>query len=300
MATILSGKAVAESITEKTKAKAEELTDLGRQPVLLIVRVGEKGSDLSYERGVTKRAENSGIAVRVEALPENISEEALVEVLKRASEDSSVSGVLPFLPLPRHLNEKKVLSALAPEKDIDGATSSSMLGVYAGTGEGYSPCTPEAVIRILDHYGVELTGKKVAVVGRSLVVGKPLAMLLLSRNATVTLCHTKTEELPKETRRADILVVATGHAKTICQEHVRAGQIVLDVGINFDENGKMCGDAAFGEIEPVVGAITPVPGGVGTVTNAVLLAHVVEAAAKAYAQDPYTKSWSANSKKTIE
>lgn len=290
MATILSGKAVAESITEKTRAKAAELTALGRQPVLLIVSVGEKESDRSYERGVRKRAESAGIAVRVKDLPANVTEEEMAEVLREASEDPTVSGVLPFLPLPRHLEEKKILASLAPEKDIDGATETSKLGIYAGTGEGYSPCTPEAVMRILDHYGVELTGKKVAVVGRSLVVGKPLAMLLLSRNATVTMCHTRTADLPKETRQADILVVATGHAKTICAEHVREGQFVLDVGINFDENGKMCGDAAFDEIEPIVGAVTPVPGGVGTVTNAVLLSHVVDAAAKAYAKDPSVKS----------
>lgn len=262
MATVLSGKAVAESIMEKTRARAAQLAEVGRQPVLLIVRVGEKGSDLSYERGVTKRAESAGIAVRVKALPENVSEEVLAEVLKNASEDPNVSGVLPFLPLPRHLDEKKVLSALSPEKDIDGATRASMLGVYAGTGEGYSPCTPEAVIRILDHYGVDLTGKKVAVVGRSLVVGKPLSMLLLARNATVTMCHTKTTDLPKETRMADILVVATGHAKTIRAEHLREGQMVLDVGINFDEDGKMCGDVAYDEAQSLVAAITPVPGGV--------------------------------------
>lgn len=290
MATILSGKAVAESITEKTRAKAEELTAQGRQPVLLIVRVGEKGSDLSYERGVIRRAESAGIAVRVKALPETVSGEEMADVLREASEDPTVSGVLPFLPLPGHLNEKIILEALAPEKDIDGATRSSMLGVYAGSGEGYSPCTPEAVIRILDHYGVELSGKKVAIVGRSLVVGKPLAMLLLARNATVTLCHTKTADLPGETRQADILVVATGHAKTIRSAHIRKGQFVLDVGINFDAFGKMCGDVAFEEVEPFVGAITPVPGGVGTVTNAVLLSHVVDAAARAYAKDPLPES----------
>ena len=290
MATILSGKAVAESITEKTRARAAELTELGRQPVLLIVRVGEKGNDLSYERGVTKRAESAGIAVRVKALPENVTEEEMAEVLREASEDPTVSGILPFLPLPRHLEERKILAALAPEKDIDGATQTSMLGVYAGTGEGFSPCTPEAVIRIIDHYGVELAGKKVTLVGRSPVVGKPLAMLLLSRNATVTICHTRTEDLPEETRRADLVIVATGHAKTIRAEHVREGQMVLDVGINFDEDGKMCGDAAFDEIEPIVAAVTPVPGGVGTVTNAVLLSHVVDAAARAYAKDPSVKS----------
>ena len=290
MAVILSGKAVAEAITEKTRAEAEALAAAGRQPLLLVVRVGEKGSDLSYEKGVTRRAQNAGIEVRVKVLPENVSGEELTTVLREASEDPTVSGVLPFLPLPRHLDEKKILSALVPEKDIDGATMASMMGVYTGSGEGFAPCTPEAVLRILDHYEISLAGKRVVVVGRSLVVGKPLSMLLLKRNATVTICHTRTEDLPSETRRADIVVAACGHANTICREHLREGQVILDVGINFDEDGNMCGDVAFDEASEVVQAITPVPGGVGPVTNALLLAHVVEAARRAASREPLVEA----------
>ena len=257
MAKILSGKEVASAIAANTRREADAMKDSGHPPLLRIIRVGEKKSDLAYERGIRKRAD-------------------IKNAIGKANLDDTVHGILLFLPLPRHLNEKEIINCIAPEKDLDGATDISMLGVYKGTNEGFAPCTPEAVVRILDYYGIDLTGKDVVIVGRSLVVGKPLAQMLLARNATVTTCHTKTANLPEKTKRADILISAAGHMGTIKAEHVRDGQIVIDVGINFDETGKMTGDVDFEDVSNIVSAITPVPGGVGSVTNAVLLAHICE------------------------
>ena len=276
MAKILSGKEVAAAIAAQTRRKADAMKDSGHPPLLRILRVGEKKSDLSYERGVRKRAEACGVDLSVDVLPEDVSDADIKEAIGKANLDDAVHGILLFLPLPRHLNEKEIINCIAPEKDLDGATDISMLGVYKGTNEGFAPCTPEAVVRILDYYGIDLSGKDVVIVGRSLVVGKPLAQMLMARNATVTTCHTKTKDLPEKTKRADILISAAGHIGTIKAEHVREGQIVIDVGINFDESGKMTGDVDFEDVSNIVSAITPVPGGVGSVTNAVLLAHICE------------------------
>ena len=310
MSTLLSGKETAAALTEKTKAAAEELHAKGKAPTLLIIRVGEKKSDISYEKGVRKRAQEAGIDVRVTALPDGTSagssedgtgcgkpsdgngqasagsckdaapctEDDLAAVIRGANADASVSGILLFLPLPKSIDEKKIINLIAPEKDMDGATDASMLAIYKGAGEGYAPCTAQAVLEILDFYNIDVTGKNIVVVGRSPVVGKPLALMLIKRNATVTVCHTRTVNLPEITRRADIIISAAGHPRTITAEHVREGQIVIDVGINFGPDGKMTGDAAFDEVSPIVSAITPVPGGVGSVTNAVLLSHIITAA----------------------
>lgn len=276
MAQILSGKEVADAITEDTRRKADVLRASGHPAHLRVIRVGEKGSDLAYERGIRKRSEAAGVDFSVDALREDASFEKVRDAIEKANADDSVGGILLFLPLPKHLDEKKLINYIAPEKDLDGATDISMLGVYKGTGEGFPPCTPEAVVRILDHFGIEIAGKDVVVVGRSPVVGKPLSLMLTARNATVTVCHTKTVNLAEKTARADILVSAAGHRGTIKAEHVREGQIVIDVGINFDDSGKMTGDVCFDEVSKIVSAITPVPGGVGSVTNAVLLAHICE------------------------
>lgn len=276
MARILSGKETAAAITQETRRKADAMRESGQAASLRIIRVGEKKSDLSYERGVRKRAEAAGVDVSVDVLPEDTNDAKVMEAIEKANRDDSVHGILLFLPLPKTLNEKKIINCIAPEKDLDGATDTSMLGVYKGTGEGFPPCTPEAVIRILDYYGIEISGRDVVIVGRSLVVGKPLAQMLIARNATVTTCHTRTVDLPEKTKRADILISAAGHRGTIRAEHVREGQIVIDVGINFDEAGKMTGDVDYDEVSEIVSAITPVPGGVGSVTNAVLLAHICE------------------------
>ena len=270
MAKLLLSKEVNASLNEEIKAKL-----VGGSRKLAIVRVGEREDDLSYERGATKRFATLGMEVEVHALPVDVTEEELVSCIHKLNDDESVDGILLFRPLPKHLNEKAIVNELKPSKDVDGITDASMVSVFKGFGEGFAPCTPSAVMRILEHYDVDLTGKEVVVVGRSLVVGKPLAMMLLTKNATVTICHTKTKDMAEVTRRADIVIVAAGKAGVIGKEHVREGQIVIDVGINVDENGKLCGDVRFDEVSEVVDAITPVPGGVGGVTTSILASHLL-------------------------
>ncbi len=278
MAKQLLGKEVAAALNEKIKAQAAALKEKGVNPTLAIVRVGERPDDLSYERGATKRCDTLGVAVEKFVLPADVSQEGLMEVIQKVNEDASIHGVLIFRPLPSQIDEEAVIKALKPEKDVDGITDGSMVGVFAGTDQGFPPCTPQACMEILDHYGIDCTGKKAVVVGRSLVVGKPAAMMLIKKNATVTVCHTRTKDMPAVTREADILVVAAGRAGVIDETYVAPGQIVIDVGINVNEEGKLCGDVKYEAVEPVVEAITPVPGGVGAVTTSVLVGHVVEAA----------------------
>lgn len=279
MADLLLGKPVGDALSEKTAALAEELTAQGIQPTLAIVRVGERPDDLSYERGACKRAEALGIAVRKFLLPEDASQDDILAAIAQVNDDASIHGCLMFRPLPKGIDEAAVCNALDPAKDIDGITAGSLAGVFMDTGVGFPPCTAQACVEILDHYGFDVEGKSVAVVGRSLVIGKPVAMMLLARNATVTLCHSRSRELPAICREADIVVYATGRPRAYSLEHFSDGQTVLDVGINVDEEGNLCGDVDFAAAEPVVGAITPVPRGVGSVTTAVLMRHVVEAAA---------------------
>ncbi len=278
MADLLLGKPVGDALSEKTAALAEELTAQGIQPTLAIVRVGERPDDLSYERGACKRAEALGIAVRKFLLPEDASQDDVLAAIAQVNDDASIHGCLMFRPLPKGIDEAAVCNALDPAKDVDGITAGSLAGVFMDTGVGFLPCTAQACVEILDHYGFDVEGKSVAVVGRSLVIGKPVAMMLLARNATVTLCHSRSRELPTICREADIVVYATGRPRAYSLEHFSGGQTVLDVGINVDEEGNLCGDVDFAAAEPVVGAITPVPRGVGSVTTAVLMRQVVEAA----------------------
>jgi methylenetetrahydrofolate dehydrogenase (NADP+)/methenyltetrahydrofolate cyclohydrolase len=228
-----------------------------------------------------KRCETVGVEVKRVILPEDTTQEALMAALDELNRDSGVHGILIFRPLPSHLDEEAVRRAIAPEKDIDGITDGSLAGVFTGSGEGFAPCTAQAALEILDHYGISCEGKRAVVIGRSLVVGKPAAMLLMQRNATVTVCHTRTRDIPAITRQADIIIVAAGKIESVTGEFFSPGQVVIDVGINWsEEKGKLCGDVRFDEAEPIVSAITPVPGGVGTVTTSVLVSHVVEAAAR--------------------
>lgn len=278
MAKLLTGAEVVSALNGKISENAAALKAAGVVPTLALVRVGERADDLSYERGVLKRAEAVGVAVRPFQLPETVSQDGLLGVIHEINADDSIHGCLLFRPLPKHLDDERVRAALSADKDVDGITDGSLAGVFAGTKRGFPPCTAQACVEILDYYGVETQGKNAVVIGRSLVVGKPVAMMLLKKNATVTVCHTKTADMPSVTRRADILIVAAGRAGVVGAEYVSADQIVLDVGINFTPDGKMVGDADFAAIAPIVGAVTPVPGGVGTVTTSVLMAHVVEAA----------------------
>lgn len=278
MAEILKGAPVAKAISQQAALRAAELTARGITPTLAIVRVGERPDDISYEKGAVKRCDACGAAVRHVILPADVSQDELISAIRSLNQDDSVHGILMFRPLPRHIDEAAVCDSIAPEKDMDGVTEGSMAGIFSGSGKGYPPCTAQACIEILDHYGVELRGKHAVIVGRSNVIGKPAAMLLLGRNATVTICHTKTADMEAECRRADIIVAAAGKAGVVSADHVSPGQIVLDVGINVTPEGKLTGDVDFDTVEPIVSAITPVPGGVGSVTTAVLVKHVVEAA----------------------
>ncbi len=280
MAEVWKGAPVAQALTERLIPRAQALSAGGTAPTLAIVRVGERPEDLSYERGALKRCEKVGITVKRFNLPEDASQEALLEVICQVNADLSIHGCLLFRPLPPHMDEKTVCAALDPAKDVDGITAGSLASVFTGTGEGYPPCTAQACMEILGHYGCDLTGKRVTVVGRSLVVGKPLAMLLLGKNATVTLCHTRTADLAAECRRAEVLIAAAGKAKMLGADHLSPGQLVLDVGINVDEEGNLVGDVDFAAADAVAGAVTPVPGGVGAVTTSVLAAHVIQAAEK--------------------
>jgi len=281
MAQLLKGAEVVSALNERIKADVSALVSRGVVPTLAILRVGEKPDDLAYERGAIKRAETVGVAIKQIVLPETVSQESLLAEIDRINADDTIHGCLMLRPLPKHIDDLRAREALLPEKDIDGITEGSLAGVFSGTKRGFPPCTAQACMEILNYYGIDPAGKRAVVIGRSLVIGKPVAMMLLQKNATVTICHTKTADMPSETRRAEILIVAAGRAGVVGAEYVSAGQTVLDVGINFDASGKMTGDADFAAVEPIVGAITPVPGGVGTVTTSVLMAHVVEAAKRA-------------------
>lgn len=280
MARQLLGKEVTAALNEKIKSQVAALKEKGVEPTLGIIRVGEREDDLSYERGAMKRCETLGVACKKILLPADVSQETLMDAVRQVNKDDSIHGVLIFRPLPKHLDEEAVIRELDPEKDVDGITDGSMVGVFAGREQGFPPCTPQACMEILDHYQIDCTGKKAVVVGRSLVVGKPAAMMLLKKNATVTVCHTRTKDMPSVVREADIVIVAAGRAGVVDDRYVAPGQIVIDVGINVNEAGKLCGDVAYDKVEPIVEAITPVPGGVGSVTTSVLVGHVVEAAAR--------------------
>lgn len=275
----LRGMPAAKAMLAVLQEKIDQLKEKGIEPKLTIVRVGAREDDLSYERGIYKRFQGVGAKAETIELPLETTQEALEEVIKDLNEDESVHGVLVFRPLPKTLNEKRIKALLAPNKDVDCMTSANDAHLFAGELEGYPPCTPQAVIEILDYYGIDLTGKKVTVVGRSMVVGKPVAMLLLARNATVTICHTKTKDLKEECKRADIIIACAGVPKMITSEYVRPGQIILDVGIHVVED-KLCGDVDYDAAAEIADAVTPVPGGVGSMTTTVLLKHVVESAQK--------------------
>ena len=281
MAKILKGKEVADALTSQMKQDVENLKAAGVTPTLCIFRVGERPDDLSYERGAAKRASLVGIEVRKVILPADVSQE---EFDQEFNEDESIHGILLFRPLPKHLDNEKARQMLNPAKDIDGCTDLSLAGVFTNTKTGFPPCTAQAAMEILHYYGIPIKGKKAAVIGRSLVVGRPVAMMLMHENATVVNCHTRTVDVPSITREADILITASGQLHSVTKEYTNPNQVVIDVGINWDEaKGGISGDVAFEDVEPNVAAITPVPGGVGSVTTCVLIGHVAEAARRTLA-----------------
>jgi len=280
MAQVLKGMEVANGMKERLIAENADLIAKGVTPCLAVVRVGERQDDLAYERGALKRFEGLGIAVKVSVFSEDIGQADFETEFKKINEDSTVHGILLFRPLPKSLDENAILKIIDPEKDMDCMCDTNIAKVFAGDESGYAPCTPEGVVELLKHFEVPLKGSKVVIVGRSMVVGKPLAMLLLKENATVTICHTRTADLAAECKAANILIAAAGKAKMITAEHVKEGTVVIDVGINVDEEGNLCGDVDFEAVEPLASMITPVPGGVGSVTTSILAMHTLKAAAK--------------------
>ena len=290
MAKLLLGKEVTDALNANLQTRTAALREKGIVPTLAIVRVGADPSDLSYEKGATKRAELVGVEVKKFELPADASKADVLAVIDQVNADDSIHGVLMFRPLPKHLkaDQNEICNRLDPRKDMDCMTHLSNAGVFEGLNNlGYAPCTPAACMEILDYYGIDCKGKNAVVIGRSLVVGKPAAMMLMGKNATVTVCHTKTVNTAEICRNADIIVSAAGVLGSLTKDFVRPGQVVIDVSMNWDPNkvtskgvGGMSGDAVFDEVEPSVEAITPVPGGVGSVAPSVLMKHVVEAAEK--------------------
>ncbi|GMO51400.1 MAG: tetrahydrofolate dehydrogenase/cyclohydrolase catalytic domain-containing protein [Termitinemataceae bacterium] len=279
---LLSGKDVAAALQEQMKKDVEALKSKGVTPTLGIIRMGEEPGDLSYEKGATKNCNEVGVEVKNYVIPRDAPQAELLKVIKQANDDKNVHGVLLFRPLPAQCNDNEARSALLPAKDMDGITDGSMAGIYSDSGAGYPPCTAESCIKILDHYKIDVAGKDVVVLGRSTVIGKPVSMLLLKKNGTVTMCHSKTKDMAKKTQAADIVIVAMGRALSVGKECFKAGQYVIDVGVNKKPNGEKgtCGDVKFEEVEPIVAGISPVPFGVGSVTSANLVSHVIEAAKK--------------------
>lgn len=278
MAEIWKGAAVTAAINERLRQEVAALRAQGVTPRLAIVRMGAREDDIAYERGARKRCESIGVEVVCHTLPADAEEEALLAVLRAVNDDAQTHGCLLLRPLPPHIDDERARNALRPEKDVDGITDSSLAGVFTGSRVGFPPCTAAACLAILDHFGYELQGRRAVVIGRSLVVGKPVAMLLLARHATVTVCHTRTKDLPARAREAELLIVAAGKPGVVGAAYCSAGQAVIDVGIHVREDGSLCGDVDLPAVERQAAAITPVPGGVGTVTTSVLVAHVVEAA----------------------
>lgn len=271
----LRGKKVSDGIKEYV---SKELETLSFVPKLAIVRVGENPDDMSYERGATKKLKSFGLDVASYVFPQDISDEDFKKAFKDINEDDEVTGILLLRPLPRTINEKDIENMIDPKKDLDGISPINIAKVFAGDTTGFSPCTAEAVIEVLKAYDIELTGKRVTVVGRSMVVGKPVSMLLLKENATVTITHTRTVDLKKTCSDAEIVIAAAGRAKMLNSDYCGQDAVMIDVGINVDENGKLCGDVDYATLDGKASAATPVPGGVGTITTAVLAKHLIQAA----------------------
>ena len=271
----LRGKKVSDGIKEYV---SKELETLSFVPKLAIVRVGENPDDMSYERGATKKLKSFGLDVASYVFPQDISDEAFKKAFKDINEDDEVTGILLLRPLPHTINEKDIENMIDPKKDLDSISPINIAKVFAGDTTGFSPCTAEAVIEVLKAYDIELTGKRVTVVGRSMVVGKPVSMLLLKENATVTMTHTRTVDLKKTCSDAEIVIAAAGRAKMLNSDYCGQDAVMIDVGINVDENGKLCGDVDYATLDAKASAATPVPGGVGTVTTAVLAKHLIQAA----------------------
>ena len=273
---ILKGLPVANAINEKLMEQVKSIE--GPLPHLAIIRVGERPDDCSYERGAVKKMDKVGVRCTTYTFDADIDNDTFQAEFDKINENPAIDGILMLRPLPKQLDEKQIENKIDPRKDLDGISPLNLAKVYAGDESGYAPCTAEAVIEMLDYAGIDIKGKRVTVVGRSLVIGKPVSMLLMKRNATVTVCHTKTVDMAGTCKNAEILVAAAGSARMIKKEYVADGAVVIDVGINVDDEGNLCGDVDFDAISDIAAAATPVPGGVGSVTTSVLAKHLVKAA----------------------
>lgn len=273
---ILKGLPVANAINEKLMEQVKSIE--GPLPHLAIIRVGERPDDCSYERGAVKKMDKVGVRCTTYIFDADIDNETFQAEFDKINENPDIDGILMLRPLPKQLDEKQIENKIDPRKDLDGISPLNLAKVYAGDESGYAPCTAEAVIEMLDYAGIDIKGKRVTVVGRSLVIGKPVSMLLMKRNATVTVCHTKTVDMAGTCKNAEILVAAAGAARMIKKEYVADGAVVIDVGINVDDEGNLCGDVDFDAISDIAAIATPVPGGVGSVTTSVLAKHLVKAA----------------------
>ena len=278
MGEIIKGKPVGDALSEVLKGECEALVKDGIQPKLAILRVGAKPNDLSYEKGALKKCETIGITAEVTELPEETTQEQYIEALEKLNKDSSVHGILTFRPLPKGIDEEVIKNVIDPEKDVDCFSPMNTAKLMEGDKTGFPPCTPTAVVEILKHYNVPLKGANVVVLGRSMVVGKPVSMLLLGENATVTICHSKTVDLPKVCANADVVVAGVGRARMVTADYVKEGAVVIDVGINAKpEGGGICGDVDTDDVVGKASMVTPVPAGVGSVTTSILAKHVIKA-----------------------
>ena len=277
---LLDGRIVSAEMSELLKNKTVEVREKGIIPTLAIVRVGDRPDDISYEKGILRSAAKIGAVVESIVLPMDVSLEKFKTKIEFLNNNDKIHGILIFRPLPKQLPEIEIKEMLDAEKDLDCFTSVNMAKIFESDKSGFCPCTPSAVLEIIDYYKIDVAGKHIGIIGRSLVVGKPLAMMLLDRNATITICHSKTPQLPSITSKCDIVIAAVGRGKMVKKDFIKEGAIVIDVGINVDENGKLCGDVDFEDVADKTDMITPVPGGVGAVTNNVLLKQLIEAASK--------------------
>ena len=278
MGEIIKGKPVGDALSEILKGECEALVKEGIQPKLAILRVGAKPNDLSYERGALKKCDTIGIVAEVTELSEDTTQEQYIEALEKLNKDSSVHGILTFRPLPKGIDEEVIKNVISPEKDVDCFSPMNTAKLMEGDKTGFPPCTPTAVVEILKHYNVPLKGANVVVLGRSMVVGKPVSMLLLGENATVTICHSKTQDLAKVCSQADVLVAGVGRARMITSDYIKEGAVVIDVGINAKpEGGGICGDVDTDDVVEKASMVTPVPAGVGSVTTSILAKHVIKA-----------------------
>lgn len=278
-AKIIDGKAISSDIKQEVKTEVEQLKISGIIPCLAVVLVGENSASKVYVNNKKKACENCGIASISYELPETTTEAELLELVQKLNDDKKVNGILVQLPLPKHIDDTKVILAISPEKDVDCFHPQNVGALHTG-GEGFLPCTPAGILELIKRSDCDITGKECVVIGRSNIVGKPVAMLLLQQNGTVTICHSKTKNLAEVCRRADIIVVATGKRNTLTKDMIKQGAVIIDVGMNRDEQGKLCGDVDFEQVKQVAGAITPVPGGVGPMTIAMLMKNCLTAAKK--------------------